>query len=142
MAREDQKTVLMADDDADDCMLAAQAFAESGGKAAFDCVANGNELLLYLSERSHSDSKRLPDLILLDLNMPRKDGREALLEINSRPALRHIPIVILSTSKENRDIDFTTKAEAKSFITKPSSFGKWVEIMSALRKEWLTNTAE
>ena len=139
MTGEDRKAVLMADDDADDCMLAAEAFAESGGKAAFDCVADGNELLLYLFERS--DSKGLPDLILLDLNMPRKDGREALLEIKSRPDLRHIPIVILSTSKEERDIEFTTKAGAKSFITKPSSFSEWVEIMSALGKEWLAKTS-
>lgn len=142
MTGEDRKAVLMADDDADDCMLAAEAFVESGGKAAFDCVTDGNELLLYLFERSNSDSKGLPDLILLDLNMPRKDGREALLEIKSRPDLRHIPIVILSTSKEERDIEFTTKAGAKSFITKPSSFGEWVEIMSVLGREWLTKTAE
>lgn len=142
MAGEDQQAVLMADDDADDCMLAAEAFAVSGGKAAFDCVADGNELMHYLLERTNSDSKGLPDLILLDLNMPRKDGREVLLEIKSLPALRHIPIVILSTSKEKADIDLTAKAGAKSFITKPSSFGEWVEMMRVLGKKWLTKRAE
>jgi CheY-like chemotaxis protein len=96
VAGEHQQAILMADDDAEDCWLAAEAFAESGAKADFSCVENGMELTDYLSEHSRSETKRLPDLILLDLNMPRKDGRQALIEIKSEPALQHIPIVILT----------------------------------------------
>jgi CheY-like chemotaxis protein len=81
----------MADDDAEDCMPAKSAFEESGAKATFCCVENGMELMNYLSEHSRSEAKGLPDPILLDLNMPRKDGLEALLEIKSEPALRHRP---------------------------------------------------
>ena len=103
----------MADDDAEDCMLAAHAFAESGAKAAFSCVENGMELMDYLSEHSRSEAKRLPDLILLDLNMPRKDGRQALIEIKSEPALQHIPIVILTTSKAQRDIDIYNESRGR-----------------------------
>ena len=137
MPEKNALTVLMADDDAEDCMLAAEAFAETGAKAAFSCVEDGQELMDYLSVNSLPESKGLPALILLDLNMPRKDGREALLEIKSKTALQHIPIVILTTSQEQRDIDFTKGAGAKAFITKPATFAKWVEIMESLVESWL-----
>ncbi len=131
------KTVLMADDDAEDCWLATEAFAESGAKAAFSCVLDGIELMDHLAEHSRSEAKRLPDLILLDLNMPRKDGWQALIEIKSEPALQHIPIVILTTSEEQKNVDFTLKAGAESFITKPATFDKWVEMMKSLAESWL-----
>jgi CheY-like chemotaxis protein len=134
---EDQKTVLMADDDAEDCMLATEAFEATGAKAAFVCVEDGIRIMDYLTECSHSDSKGLPDLILLDLNMPRKDGRTALTEIRAEPALQHIPIVILTTSKEEKDIAFSLKAGAVSFITKPPTFTEWVQIMKSLAQRWL-----
>ena len=129
--------VLMADDDAEDCILATEAFAESGARASFSCVLDGVELMRHLGERARSDTGTLPSLILLDLNMPRKDGREALVEIKAEPALQHIPIVILTTSKEQKDIAFSMKAGAKSFITKPATFEEWVEIMKSLAEEWL-----
>ena len=138
MAGADQTAVLMADDDAEDCMLATEAFAQSGAKAAFSCVKDGVELMDYLSKCSRSDAKSLPNLILLDLNMPRKDGRSALIEITSDPALQHILILILTTSKEEKDIAFSMKAGAKSFITKPATFDEWVEIMKSLAERWLT----
>jgi CheY-like chemotaxis protein len=131
------KIVLMADDDAEDCMLATEAFRESGSEAAFSCVEDGIELMDYLSERSRSEAEALPDLILLDLNMPRKDGRKALVEIKSEPALQRIPIVILTTSEEQKDIAFTMKAGAESFITKPATFDEWVEMMRSLTESWL-----
>ena len=129
----------MADDDAEDCMLATDAFGESGARATFSCVEDGMELMDYLSERFRSKINGLPDLILLDLNMPRKDGREALLEIKAEPAFRNIPIVILSTSKEDRDIAFSMKAGANSFLTKPATFDEWVEIMKSLAELWLVS---
>jgi CheY-like chemotaxis protein len=134
---ENQHSVLMADDDAEDCMLATEAFGASGVKATFSCVEDGQELMDHLLERSRFEAGGLPDLILLDLNMPRKDGREALREIKAEPALQNIPIVILSTSKEDRDIAFSMKAGAESFITKPASFHEWVEIMKSLAELWL-----
>ena len=137
MAEGPKKTVLMADDDAEDCMLAAEAFAESGAKAAFSCVLNGVELMDHLKEHSRSEAKRLPDLILLDLNMPQKDGRQALIEIKSEPALQHIPIVILTTSEVQKDKDLTLKGGAESFITKPATFDEWVEMMKSLAESWL-----
>jgi len=137
MAEGPQKTVLMADDDAEDCWLATEAFAESGAKAAFSCVLDGIELMNHLTELSRSNATELPSLILLDLNMPGKDGREALIEIKSDPALQHIPIVILTTSEEPEDADLTLKAGAELFITKPATFGEWVEMMKSLAERWI-----
>ncbi len=137
MSTDKSKTVLMADDDSEDCMLATEAFAESGVDAEFFCVENGIELLACLYERARLKEKGLPDFILLDLNMPQKDGREALVEIKAQPALRHLPIVILTTSREQRDIDFTMEAGAESFITKPNTFDEWVEMMKSLASQWL-----
>ena len=129
-------TVLMADDDLEDCMMATEAFAESGAKAAFSCVLDGIELMDHLA--AGREVRGLPSLILLDLNMPRKDGRKVLIEIKAEPALQNIPIVILTTSKEEKDIAFCMKAGAKSFITKPASFDEWVKIMKSLAESWLT----
>jgi len=69
--------------------------------------------------------------------MPRKDGREAIIEIKAEPALKHIPIVILTTSKEEKDVAFSLKAGATAFITKPATFDEWVEIMKSLAESWL-----
>ncbi len=127
----------MADDDEEDCFLAKEAIEASGAMADFSCIEDGIELMDYLSERSRSKPGELPDLILLDLNMPRKDGREALLEIKAEPTLQHIPIVILTTSQEEKDVSFSMGAGANSFITKPATFDEWVEIMRSLAKRWL-----
>lgn len=137
MAAEEQKMVLMADDDADDCMLATEALGASGARATISFVEDGMELMDYLLGRSRSEANRLPDLVILDLNMPRKDGREALLEIKAEPTLQHIPIVILTTSQEEKDISFTMKAGVNSFVTKPTTFEEWVEIMKSLAEQWL-----
>ena len=137
MPYNDHKTVLMADDDIEDCFLATEAFSESGADADFSCVHDGMALMDYLLDDSRLENKKLPALILLDLNMPRKDGRTALVEIKSQPALQHIPIVILTTSREQMDITFTTQAGADSFITKPATFDAWVEMMKSLAEGWL-----
>jgi CheY-like chemotaxis protein len=127
----------MADDDQEDCLLAAEAFAKSGAEASFSCVLDGIELMRHLGERARDDMGTLPSLILLDLNMPRKDGREALVEIKAKPALQHIPIIILTTSKEQKDIAFSMKAGAELFITKPATFDEWVEMIKSLEENWL-----
>ncbi len=132
------KTVLMVDDDSEDCMLATEAFAKSGADAAFSCVMDGVELMEYLAQSSGSRSKQLPDLILLDLNMPRKDGRKVLVEMKAEQAYKHIPIVVLTTSGEEKDVEFMMKAGAESFLTKPATFDEWVDIMKSLASAWLT----
>jgi CheY-like chemotaxis protein len=137
MGAKNRFTVLMADDDADDCWLAKEAFGKSGAKADFACVENGEELLDCLFEHVQSELYNLPNLILLDLNMPGKDGRLALREIKADPALRKIPIVIFTTSEEEKDIVFALKAGADLFITKPTNYDTWVETMKSLAMKWL-----
>lgn len=131
--------ILMADDDADDRLLARDALAECQLAGDLHFVENGEELLDYLQRRGKytqtSDSPR-PGLILLDLNMPRKDGREALREIKSDPALRTIPVVVLTTSKADTDIGRIYELGANSFISKPVSFDSLVEVMKVIGRYW------
>lgn len=125
--------ILMADDDADDCTLARNALRESGARGAMRCIENGMELMDYLSR-----SESAPVLILLDLNMPIKDGRQVLKEIKSMPAFQHIPVVVFTTSRESKDIAYSVEMGAQSFITKPNTFGEWVSIMKSLADRWLS----
>lgn len=132
-------TLLMADDDADDCLLTKDALAESRVLNDLHFVHDGEQLIEYLQKRgkySNAGSAPRPHLILLDLNMPRKDGREALREIKSDPALRMIPIVILTTSKAEEDILRSYDLGASAFITKPVTFEGLVEAMKTLGRYW------
>jgi CheY-like chemotaxis protein len=115
----------MADDDEDDCHLVESSFQEMGIAHDLRFVGDGKELLDYLyNEGDFGDPEKhpRPDLILLDLNMPRIDGREALAIIKSDPQLKHIPILILTTSREEQDIALTKQAGASSFLSKPAGF--------------------
>ena len=132
MNTHDTPLILMADDDDDDCALAKHAFRESGAHGVLRCVENGIELMEYLF-----GSDPLPALILLDLNMPRKDGRQALKEIKAASALQAIPIVILTTSREKEDMAYTGELGANAFISKPAAFSEWVGIMKELSDRWL-----
>lgn len=132
-------TILLADDDADDRMLAKDALKESRLMNELRCVENGEELMDYLQRRgAYADpaASPTPGLILLDLNMPRKDGREALREIKGDPNLRHIPVVVLTTSKAEEDIYRTYDLGVNSFITKPVTFDGLVNVMRALGAYW------
>jgi CheY-like chemotaxis protein len=124
--------ILIADDDDDDCMLTRDAFNASGAIGMMHFVNDGIELMNYLS-----CTATLPDLILLDLNMPRKNGRQALKEIRSVLSFQNIPVVILTTSQEENDIIYCREEGADSVITKPASFSAWVKIMTALNDKWL-----
>jgi CheY-like chemotaxis protein len=131
-------TILMADDDCDDRMLAEDAMRESRLGNTFRCVEDGQELMDYLNRAgkyANQDAPR-PGLILLDLNMPRKDGRQALKEIKSDPDLRRIPVVILTTSKTDEDVLRSYDLGANSFITKPVTFDRLVEIVRTLGNYW------
>ncbi|HSI33270.1 MAG: response regulator [Phycisphaerae bacterium] len=132
-------TILLADDDSDDRMLARDALKESRLANDMREVENGEELLEYLNRRGKWTNPVLspvPGLILLDLNMPRKDGREALREIKSDPRFRHIPIVVLTTSKAEEDIYRSYDLGVNSFITKPVTFDGLVGVMKALGRYW------
>ena len=115
----------MADDDEDDCLLVESAFQEIGIAHDLRFVDDGVELLDYLyNEGDYADPEKYPtpDLIRLDLNMPRIDGREALAKIKSDPQLKNIPILIFTTSREERDIVLSKQAGASSFLSKPEGF--------------------
>jgi CheY-like chemotaxis protein len=132
-------TILMADDDPDDCMLTKEALEENRLANGLHFVGDGEELMDYLYRRDKYKEPAAaprPGMILLDLNMPRKDGREALKEIKADPDLRRIPVVILTTSKAEEDILRTYDLGASSFITKPVTFESLVEVMKALAKYW------
>jgi two-component system, response regulator len=133
-------TVLMAEDDPDDRLMAKEAFDESKLANDLRFVENGEELLDYLYRRGRyknpADSPR-PGLILLDLNMPKKDGREALKEIKSDPKLKNLRIVVLTTSKEEEDVEEAYKLTAASYITKPVKFKDLVDLVKTLGEYWL-----
>ena len=133
-------TILIADDDADDRMLARDALAECRLANDVRFVCDGEELMDYLHRRNQYDKPGqapLPGLILLDLKMPRKDGREALKEIKADPRFRRIPVVVLTTSKAEEDIYRTYDLGVNSFVTKPVSFDGLVQSMKTLTKYWI-----
>jgi CheY-like chemotaxis protein len=132
--------ILLADDDADDRMLARDALIESRLANDFRTVDDGEELMAYLKNQGkYADREKFPrpGLILLDLNMPRKDGREALREIKSDPDLRQIPVVVLTTSKAEEDIYRSYDLGVNSFITKPVTFDGLVSVMKTLGRYWI-----
>lgn len=132
-------SILIADDDPEDRMLAAEALKESRLANDVRFVEDGEELLDYLLQRgrfSNPDDAPRPGVILLDLNMPRKDGREALREIKENADLRRIPVIVLTTSKAEVDIYSTYDLGVNSFIVKPVTFDSLVEVMQVLRKYW------
>ena len=132
-------TILLADDDPDDRQLTRDAFAENRLVNELHCVEDGEELMDYLRRRgrySDLNGEPLPGLILLDLNMPRKDGREALKEIKADPNLRRLPIVVLTTSKAEEDILRSYDLGVNSYVTKPVTFKSLVELIKVLGQYW------
>jgi two-component system, response regulator len=125
-------TILVADDDAEDRMMIRDALQENRLANDLRFVEDGEELMNYLTRESNPK----PGLILLDLNMPRKDGREALKEIKNHPELRGIPVVVLTTSKAEEDIYRTYDLGVNSFITKPVTFQSLVSITKDLGRYW------
>jgi CheY-like chemotaxis protein len=133
-------TILLADDDEDDREMARDALQDSRLANDMRFAVDGQDLMDYLRrEGSYAhpsvDAPR-PGVILLDLNMPKKDGREALAEIKADPALRQIPIVVLTTSKDEEDVLRTYDLGVNSFITKPVTFGGLVEVLHTWTRYW------
>jgi CheY-like chemotaxis protein len=132
--------VLMADDDDDDRLLATEALEESGINAQLHFVNDGVELFEYLDHvgrfaHAVEESPR-PDLILLDLNMPRRDGREALQLLKNNAEFRRIPVVVFTTSRSQDDISSAYDSGANSYLTKPMSFDGLVDTMQNIGKYW------
>ncbi len=125
--------IVVADDDADDRLLIREAFEECRIGNPIDFVEDGEALMDYL--RALPDDA-LPGMILLDLNMPRKDGRSALREIRADARLRCIPVIVLTTSKSDEDIAKTYSLGVSSFIAKPVSFDGLIEVIRALAQFW------
>jgi CheY-like chemotaxis protein len=124
----------MADDDTDDQMLTKDAFRHAVVSEEIRFVTNGEDLLKYL--RANGSESPRPKLILLDLNMPRKNGIEALQEIKADPGLRSIPVVVLTTSSADSDVAKSYELGAASFITKPASMASYVDMVRNLGQYW------
>ena len=132
--------ILIAEDDEDDYLLTIEALKEAGVNTQIKWVKDGEELMDYLEPIGRAALKKsspeFPSLILLDLNMPRKDGREVLDEIKKNEVLRKIPVVILTTSKAETDINHAYDLGVNSYIQKPVRFNEFVEVIKVLSNYW------
>ena len=132
--------ILLTDDDEEDLQMTVEALRESRLGNDVRTTRDGEELMDYLFRRGDyvdPASAPVPGLILLDLNMPKKDGREALGEIKANPGLRLIPVIVLTTSKAEEDIFRSYDLGVNSFITKPVTFAGLVDAMKVLSQYWL-----
>ena len=137
-------TILIAEDDADDRILILDAFNECGIEHEIVFVDDGEHLINYLKQEGKYTDPKLsprPSMILLDLNMPKIDGREALKEIKSNPKLKAIPVIVLTTSRAQEDIVRSYELGANAYVTKPTAFADLIAIVSSLKNFWIT-TAE
>jgi CheY-like chemotaxis protein len=131
--------ILIAEDDEEDRMLTREALVESKLKNKINFVEDGEQLMDFLlNQGAYSDKQKYPKpgIILLDLNMPRKDGREALKEIKMHEQFRRIPVVVLTTSKAEEDIIRTYDLGVNSFITKPVTFEGMINVMKTIGTYW------
>lgn len=138
------QTILFAEDDPDDRLLLQEALRTISSECDIRFVQDGNELIEYLRHRGRYESaidSPQPALIMLDLNMPGKDGRDAAQEIKSDPELRHIPIVVLTTSKLEEDVIRLYDIGVNSFVRKPANFEGLLRLVRKVREFWL-RTAE
>ena len=134
--------ILIAEDDADDRFLLQAAFEENGFTDRLHFVENGVEVIDYLNSiEPKENEKQFPRFILLDLNMPKKDGREVLKELKQNPDLKKIPVVIFSTTNNEQEMRRCYELGANSYITKPNSFESLLKTVAALRSYWMHTTS-
>lgn len=133
----EENFILIAEDDADDRFLLQAAFEENGFTDQLNFVENGVEVLEYLSTINTKEEKKYPKFILLDLNMPKKDGREVLKELKQHPSFKKIPVVIFSTTNNEQEMRRCYELGANSYITKPNSFESLLRTVAALRSYWM-----
>ncbi len=130
--------VLLIEDNPGDVRLTQEAFRESKRRVVLDVVMDGVEAVNYLRKKPGYEDKPTPDLILLDLNLPKWDGREVLKIIKSDPELRCIPVVVLTTSNAEQDIRYSYDLHANAFINKPVDFERFFEIIQKIEDFWLS----
>jgi CheY-like chemotaxis protein len=130
--------VLLVDDDPGDTLMIREAFEHNKVRNVLECVADGVQAMQYLHrEGEYADAAR-PDLILLDLNLPRKDGREVLAEIKSDPVLATIPVVVLTTSHAEEDVLKSYQLHANAYVTKPVDFERFIEVVRQIDEFFVT----
>ncbi len=130
--------ILLVEDNLADTVLIQESLLESKLNLDIDAVIDGEKAMEYLYEKLESDKTNLPDLIILDLNMPRKDGREVLVEVKGHEQLCLIPVVIMTTSENEEDVKFAYKHHANSYISKPVDMDEFTKIVSSINDFWLT----
>jgi len=130
--------VLLVEDDPGDVLLIREAFEDNKVHNRLHVVPDGVEALTFLrQEGEHADAPR-PDLVLLDLNLPRKDGREVLAEVKGDESLQHIPVVVLTTSKAEEDVLRSYKLHANAYVTKPVDFDRFIEVVRQIDEFFVT----
>ncbi len=129
-------TILLVEDNPGDVRLTKEALKDGKVKNDLKVVRDGEEAMKFLSRKGEYKNEKLPDLILLDLNLPKKDGREVLTEIKTDNELKHIPVVILTTSKAEEDILKTYNHHANCYITKPVDFDRFFEVIKTIENFW------
>jgi len=129
--------ILLIEDNPGDVLLTIEAFKECKNCHKINTVKDGVEALLYLRKQGKYSNSTNPDIILLDLNLPKKDGREVLAEIKSDDELKYIPVIILSTSRNTEDILTSYELKANCYITKPLELDKFIKIIASIDKFWL-----
>ena len=130
--------VLLVEDDAGDVLLIEEAFADNKVRNRVHHVSDGVDALAFLRREGEYADAPHPDLVLLDLNLPRKDGREVLAEIKGDDALRHIPVVVLTTSKAEEDVLRSYKLHANAYVTKPVDFERFIEVVRQIDEFFVT----
>ncbi len=129
--------ILLVDDNPADLDLTIDALAQSPWRTHVSTVFDGVEAMAYLyREGKYSEAIR-PHLVLLDLNLPRKDGRSVLADMKSKPSLRRIPVVIFSTSQAGKDIESSYELGANSYVSKPPTLSEWVSAVKLLNEFWI-----
>lgn len=130
--------VLLVDDDPGDTLMIREAFEHNKVRNALECVADGVQAMQYLRREGEYAGASRPDLILLDLNLPRKDGREVLAEIKSDPVLATIPVVVLTTSHAEEDVLKSYQLHANAYVTKPVDFERFIEVVRQIDEFFVT----
>ena len=130
--------VLLVDDDPGDTLMIREAFEHNKVKNTLECVADGVQAMQYLRREGEYANAPRPDLVLLDLNLPRKDGREVLAEIKSDPQLATIPVVVLTTSNAEEDVLRSYQLHANAYVTKPVDFERFIEVVRQIDEFFVT----
>ena len=140
MTRIEEETtmdILLIEDNGGDVRLMQEAFKQSKVQCQLSVVGDGVETMAFLKHEGAYEKAPRPDLILLDLNLPRKDGREVLAEIKRDEMLKRIPVVVLTTSKAEQDVMISYNLHANCYITKPTGFEQLVEVVKGIKEFWL-----